>query len=414
MNAEGVHHDYIVGDITSPSASSSDHLYFTVEGDSCQLQCVVFSFRRDGLSDEPNDEMRALLRGDLEYYADRGQMSLRVTDCHEIGEGSYSQVYQQTKSQLESEGLFDDEHKQPMPQLPQTIGLVTSKHGDAVDDAIESIHSRHPGIDIEVAHATVQGDNAVESLTPRIANLDQDPSIDLIVVTRGGGADSTLRTFNELPVCRAVARTNTPIAAGIGHETDEALADRVADERIMTPTDAGSLVPDRTVLKDRCDQLTHRVEATCGSLVKSKLAGLSDSHQNGYVQLTKTKLRQLDGDLAQTTKHAMETRLHARSNTLEEAYTSSIETRLATADSQLTAALRRHNETRLYDLNAQLEQAYATFEREREYKTQIEAAKSEAKAEATQEVATRERAYQAALVVLILLLLGVLGVTFVL
>ncbi|MFD1588121.1 exodeoxyribonuclease VII large subunit [Halorientalis brevis] len=91
--SDGLHHDYILGDISGPSESSSGHLYFTLEGENCELQCVAFNFRRSQLFDDPDDDMRALVQGDLQYYAPRGQLSSQILDYYAVGESIHAQVY---------------------------------------------------------------------------------------------------------------------------------------------------------------------------------------------------------------------------------------------------------------------------------------------------------------------------------
>lgn len=320
---DGLHHDYVLGDVANPSTASSGHLYFTLEGEDCELQCVAFSFRQTRLSTEPDDGMRVLVEGDLEYYAPRGQVSLQVTDCHEVGQGAYAQVYEQTRQRLEADGLLADEHKQPLPGLPEHVGLVTSKHGDAVADATESIHSRYPDIDITVANASVQGDDAVETIVTNVARLDEDPDVDLIVVTRGGGSDSALRTFNELAVCRTVARTETPVAVGIGHESDETLAGRVADERIITPTDAGRLVPDRASLEQHIETLDARLEGAYRTRVETRLGSLATRHEQAYDRAVTDELRGLRHDVETAAARTIQGRLSALTADLDTAYVAS-------------------------------------------------------------------------------------------
>ena len=339
--SDGIHYDYILGDIANPSVSSSGHQYFTLESDDAELSCVVFNSRRSRLASAPDDDLRALVEGDLQYYAPHGKLSLQVTDCHAVGEGSYTQTYQQHKTTLAEEGLFDADRKQSLPTLPETIGIVTSANGDAVDDAIQSIHTRFPGVDILIGHAPVQGDDAVERIVTSIARLDQDPEIELIVVTRGGGADSTLRTFNEIAVCRTIARTDTPIAVGIGHENDETLAGRVADQQIITPTDAGSLVPDRNTLTDRVDNLATQLETAYTTHATEQLETLVERHQRTYERTVTEQLRALKADLTTATSQTIQTRLTDLSTDLETAYTTKQQTIDAKQEAKSAQRLNR-------------------------------------------------------------------------
>ena len=240
-------HDYVVGD-ASDCREANGHLHFDLVAGDASIHCVVFGFRYNGLNATPDEEMHVAVRGELSYYEAQGSCSLIVEDVVDMGESEYSQVYAENKEKLDDDGLLADDRKQSLPELPATVGLVTSADSDARIDAVTAIHDRYPAVDIKINDASVQGPDALEELMSGVAAFDENATVDVIVVTRGGGADKTLRIFNETPLCRVIANTDTPTAVGIGHEDDQTLADEVADYRFMAPTHAGEVVPKRADL----------------------------------------------------------------------------------------------------------------------------------------------------------------------
>lgn len=365
--ATDLHHDYVVGDV-SDCGVANGHVHFDLVDGDAAIHCVLFGFRRDGAGTAPEDDMQVAVKGDLSFYEAQGSCSILVTDVVEIGESEYQQIYEQARAQLAEDGLLAEDRKQSLPELPGTVGLVTSADSDARTDTVTAIHARYPDVDIVVKHASVQGDDALAELLEAISTLDRDDDVDVLVVTRGGGADRTLRVFNEPALCRVVAETDTPIVVGIGHENDRTLADEVADHRVMTPTHAGEVVPERADYEQRFDDLDSALAAAHGSLVDRRLTGLERDLEGAYEQRVATALT----DMERRLHHAAETR---------------------------TA-------TRLTELERDLDAAYASVEQARELEAEKEQAVSEARAEAAQLQAGERRRYLLAIAVLTLLLLG--------
>jgi exodeoxyribonuclease VII large subunit len=316
--------------------------------------------------------MHVAVRGDLSYYEAQGSCSLIVEDVVNMGESEYSQVYAENKEKLAADGLLDDERKQSLPELPATVGLVTSSDSDARIDAVTAIHDRYPQVDIKINDASVQGPDALEELMSGVAAFDEDATVDVIVVTRGGGADKTLRIFNETPLCRVIATTDTPTAIGIGHEDDQTLADEVADYRFMTPTHAGEVVPKRADLDQERTQLAERLDTAYQSAVDAKLT--------------------------------------ASKTALDAAYESVVASRLQELETSLAHAADRHVEAELLALRNQLSTAYQTLEQEKEHEAQLEETvedvRDEAMSEAEAKVARQQRRYKIAIAVLVLVVLG--------
>lgn len=372
-----VHHDYVLGDVTD-CTTSGRHTYFDLTHDGAKLNCVLFGGRSARVSTTPENDLRVLVEGDLQYYSPFGQVSLVVTDVHEVGEAAYAEVYEQTRSQLAEEGLFDDERKRPIPALPGTVGLVTSRDSDARTDAVRAIHDRYPDVDVVVVHARVQGEAAVAEVVEAIERVDADPDVDLAVVTRGGGADDTLRVFNELAVCRTVARTETPIAVGVGHENDRTLAGEVADVRIMTPTDAGRLVPERAEYEAAVERHREALSTAYATAVSQRLDEHAERLDDAY-------------------RRRVGANLNEYRTALERAAGSTIERELST-------------------LATELDHAYEAVRRENRHERELQRAVESTRADVTAsveaaadaEVAAVRRRYRIAVAVLVLLVVGLL------
>ena len=366
-----LNHDYVVGD-ASGCREANGHLHFDLVADNASIHCVVFRFRYKRLNATPDEEMHVAVRGELSYYEPQGSCSLIVEDVVDMGESEYSQIYAENKEKLAADGLLDDEQKQSLPELPATVGLVTSADSDARIDAVTAIHDRYPEVDIKIHDASVQGQDALEELMGGVAAFDEDATVDVIVVTRGGGADKTLRIFNETPLCRVIADAETPTAVGIGHEDDRTLADEVADYRFMTPTHAGDVVPKRADWDETCKQLSEQL------------------------------------DTAYQT--AVETKLTAADTALENAYQNTVTSRLQELDTALEHAAEHHFKTALLTLRNQLETAYQTLEQEKEHQDEleetVEEVRDEARTEAQAEAARQQRRYKIVIAVLVLVVLG--------
>lgn len=361
--AEDIFFDYIVGEVTDARDVNS-HLHFDLDHDDASIHCVVFGFRRSNLTDDLDDGSQVAVVGDLSYYEAQGSCSILVTDVVELGTGTYRQTYRENKEMLEEEGLLADKHKQDLTEYPRTIGIVTSANSDAREDAVTSIHEQHPDVDIVVQHASVQGDDALPTLLEATSTLDRDPDVDVIVLTRGGGADRTLRVFNDPSLCRVVFETETPIVVGVGHEQDRTLAEEVADQRVMTPTHVGSIVPEKATLVDDHQTQAERLEDAYHRTVTSRLETTANRLETSFVDHATGVI----DDRASALDHALET--HARE--------------------------------RLTDLSNRLDHGVESIEQQVEHKRE--------KAAATQEIeetyTRRQRVQRVVIVVLLLLLLG--------
>ncbi|MEA5595216.1 exodeoxyribonuclease VII large subunit [Rivularia sp. UHCC 0363] len=233
--------------VTGEVSSANNHragLFFTLQdtdGDAA-IKCVTWKGQIPKLAQMPVVGEQLIVLGSIRLYPARGEYQLTVWQAIPAGEGLQALRYKQLKTRLMAEGLFDDERKQPLPEHPQTIAVVTSPTAAAWGDIQKTLKSRYPGLHILFSPATVQGEQAPNSIVKAIQRVEHDGRAEVLILARGGGAVEELACFNDERVVRAIADCSIPIITGIGHQRDESLADLVADQSVHTPTAAAEIV----------------------------------------------------------------------------------------------------------------------------------------------------------------------------
>ncbi len=296
---------YAIGEVADLSHSSRGHAYFdlTDSQSDATVDCVVFNARRRSIS-LPSGGTRDAVDGRVNFYPPRGAISIVVEGVVTLGDGSRERQRAEPEAALEEEGLLDPAARTALPTLPATIGIVTAPFGSALEDFRETLRDRYPAVDLYLAPTAVQGDRALETLVGAIQTLDSYPAVDVIVVTRGGGSDDSLWVFNEEPVVRTVARTDTPTCVAIGHEDDTVLAGRVADERVRTPTGAAeSVVPAHDRLADRVTTLEHRLETATDRHTADRIATLDTDLDAAYTAVVEDRLGPIETRLDGAARH---------------------------------------------------------------------------------------------------------------
>ncbi len=224
----------------------SGHCYFTLRDEASSVKAVMFRTDARRLAFRPEEGMRVVVRCRATLYERDGAFQLYVNDMFPDGIGAAQLALEQLKARLEKEGLFDAEHKKPLPTFPKCIGVVTSKTGAALQDIRNVIARRWPSVRLLLCPVTVQGFEAAQQVAAAIRTLDQRKEVDEIIVARGGGSREDLWVFNAEIIARAAYRCKKPLISAIGHEIDYTLLDFVADRRAPTPSAAAELaVPDR-------------------------------------------------------------------------------------------------------------------------------------------------------------------------
>ena len=232
---------WVEGELSNYIKHSSGHRYFTLKDQGAQIKCVLWRWASSHLFFEPQDGMKVKASGQITVYEKSGQYQLVVTALQPAGIGELELAFQQLKKKLADEGLFDSNHKIPIPPYPRRIGVVTSPTGAAVRDILNITRKRAPSIEIILWPVAVQGDVAAGQIAHAIAEFNKLDLVDLLIVGRGGGSLEDLWAFNEEIVARAIFDSELPIISAVGHEIDFSIADFVADLRAPTPSAAAEI-----------------------------------------------------------------------------------------------------------------------------------------------------------------------------
>jgi exodeoxyribonuclease VII large subunit len=269
---------WISGEVSNVSNPRSGHLYFTLKDENASLKCVMWKPQVMRLRFLPRDGDAIEVHGALSVYEQAGQYQLYADLIRQTGEGALYQEFMRLKAKLESEGLFDEDRKRPLPAWPRRIGLITSPTGAALQDILNTLRRRFPLVDVILAPTAVQGLEAPSGITRSLTALNrQTPAPDVIILARGGGAIEDLWCFNDETVARAVANSNIPIISGVGHETDFTLTDFAADLRAPTPTAAAELAtPNQADLRAALDELSNELTRTLLTTLHARRWPLSD------------------------------------------------------------------------------------------------------------------------------------------
>lgn len=230
---------WVVGEVSSAHNHRQGCFFTLQEPDgSASISCVVWKSQLPRLAALPEVGEQVTVLGQIRLYPKRGSYQLTVWQVLPAGEGLQALRYQQLRSRLAAEGLFDQSQKRPLPSYPQTLAVVTSPQAAAWGDIQRSLLQRNPTVKVLLSPATVQGQQAAASIAAAIALVTQDGRADVLLLVRGGGASEDLACFDDERVVMAIAQSPIPVITGIGHERDESLADLVADVCAHTPTAA--------------------------------------------------------------------------------------------------------------------------------------------------------------------------------
>lgn len=259
---------WVEGEISNYTLHSSGHRYFSLKDENAQIRCTLWRFRGDRLGFEPVDGLKVIAFGNITVYERNGQYQLDVIDLIPAGWGKLEIAFQRLKEKLFQEGLFDEEHKKPIPEFPESIGVVTSPTGAAIRDIIKIIHKRFPGVKIIVNPVKVQGGGAVEEIAQAIYEFNEFGGVDVMIVGRGGGSLEDLWAFNEEIVARAIYNSKIPIISAVGHQIDFTISDFVADLRAPTPSAAAQMV-----VKNK-DELLKAVKSDIQKLISYQISSI--------------------------------------------------------------------------------------------------------------------------------------------
>ena len=277
---------WVEGEISGAKLYASGHLYFSVKDEESAVSAVMFRGQMARLDFRPEDGMKVLVHGRVSAYVPRGQYQFIADRMIPAGAGALAVAFEQLKSRLAAEGLFDPARKRPLPPHPTRIGVVTSPSGAAIHDIIRVSRGRCPSTEILLFPSLVQGAEAAAYLRGGIQYFnavreDPEQAVDLIIIGRGGGSAEDLWAFNDESLARTIAASEIPVISAVGHEVDFTICDFVADLRAATPSAAAELaLPDRTELSRRVNTLSTRMqnaEATRLRTLRTRVQRLSET-----------------------------------------------------------------------------------------------------------------------------------------
>ena len=313
---------WIEGEISNFTAAASGHCYFTLKDAEAQVRCAMFRQQSRLLAQLPHNGDHVLLKAQVGLYEPRGDYQLIVESLQEAGDGALAQAFERLKNKLTAEGLFDPAHKQAIPKLPRTVGIITSPTGAAIRDILSVLRRRFPAIEVIIYPVKVQGMEARDEIVHALRLANRLQQCEVLIVGRGGGSSEDLWTFNEEAVARAIYASRIPVISAVGHEIDFTISDFVADLRAPTPSAAAEAVsPDRQDWLERLDRLQarllqiqrHRL-AQVSQMTNHLAKRLSQQHPAQRMHTQTQRLDELESRLRRSLRqqlNRLEQRLHA-------------------------------------------------------------------------------------------------------
>ena len=269
----------IRGELSNYKVYPSGHHYFTIKDGTGAMKCVMFKSAAMRLRFRPENGMQVIAMGSVTVYVRDGVYQLYCTGMVMDGIGDLYAAFEQLKTKLSAQGLFDPAHKKPLPRLPGTIGIITSSAGAAVHDMLRILRKRYPLTQVKLLPVRVQGVEAPAEIAGAIAYANHHKLADLLIVGRGGGSIEDLWAFNDEMVARAIYDSRIPVISAVGHEPDVTISDFVADLRAATPSNAAELaVPDQDALRQTLDEMQNAMAVAMQTKIDragERLANLS-------------------------------------------------------------------------------------------------------------------------------------------
>jgi exodeoxyribonuclease VII large subunit len=263
---------WVSGEVANRRTSGAGHDYFTLSDGRGSLRCVMFS--DVGGHERLADGAAVIAHGRVSLYVPRGDLQLIVDLVQPEGAGELQLRLEELKRRLRLEGLFDESRKRPLPRFPRRVGVVTSPSGAVWHDIRNVVARRYPLVELVLAPASVQGEDAAASIVDGLSALGS-AGVDVMLLARGGGSLEDLSPFNEESVARAIFASPAPVVTGVGHETDVTISDLVADRRAPTPSAAAELVvPDRSDLAARVAVARGSLGSLAASLLSARSAAV--------------------------------------------------------------------------------------------------------------------------------------------
>lgn len=308
----------VTGEISNYKTYPSGHHYFSLKDAESSVRCVMFRSSAQRLRFRPENGMSVAATGRIAVYPRDGAYQLYCTSLVPIGLGDLYAAFEQLKSRLAAEGLFDPAHKKPLPQMPAKIAVITSSAGAAVRDILRILKARWPSSEVILLPVRVQGVEAPAEIAGAIRYANTWHVADLIITGRGGGSMEDLWAFNDERVARAIYASEIPVISAVGHEPDFTISDFVADLRAATPSNAAELaVPDQAEIREQLSDKSIRLTRSAQHLLQQRRALLASFSQRraltdptGYLAMKRLDLDHMQKDLLSAAESGLELARH--------------------------------------------------------------------------------------------------------
>ncbi len=289
----------IIGEVSNLSISSNQHSYFNLKDKKSQIHCVMFNNYQKYVKELANG-LQVVIYAKLRFYQTRGECQLLV---HKVISqniiGNAKSAFEKLKQKLQNEGIFDLVHKKSLPSCIQTLGVVSSATGAAIQDIIKVSNIKFCGLKIILYPCVVQGNLAVKSIVKSIEQANKHNKVDILLIARGGGSNDDLDTFNDESIVRAIFASNLITVTGIGHQIDYSLSDAVADKFFATPSSAvNAIIPDK-------QKLFHMLNTKQYLLQKFYMLKLQNNinHLQTYHKLLMNHIKKIQDNIQKNIKH---------------------------------------------------------------------------------------------------------------
>lgn len=281
---------WVTGELSNLRIPGSGHAYFNLKDDHSLIQSVMFRGQQQRLKFRLQDGLTVTGLGRISVYPPRGTYQIIFEFIEPKGAGALQLAFEQLKNRLDEKGLFDEEHKKPLPFVPHRVAFLTSASGAVLQDMLYMARQRFEEIPILLIPTMVQGPQAETQIVDALRIADQQTNCDVAILARGGGSLEDLQAFNSEAVANAIFKANIPVVSAVGHETDYTIADFVADLRAPTPTAAAETVfPDKNALEIHLQRLRKNLKDQLGRQLK-----YAQQNLNSLISRLKSPLRQLD------------------------------------------------------------------------------------------------------------------------
>ena len=302
------------GEISNYKVYPSGHHYFTLKDEAASLKCVMFKGNAIRLRFRPGNGVKVIAMGKISVYPRDGVYQLYCTAMAMDGIGDLYAAFEQLKAKLAAQGLFDPDHKKPIPKYPAVIGIVTSSAGAAIHDMLRILRKRYPLSEVRLLPVRVQGVEAPGEIAAAIRYANYHNLADLLIVGRGGGSIEDLWAFNDERVAYAIYESQIPVISAVGHEPDVTISDFVADLRAATPSNAAELaVPDQDTLRQNLDGYSQTMVSVLTRQLKAARPHLNVlasrpalSSPTGYLEQKRTALELLENRLVSAQTRVVE------------------------------------------------------------------------------------------------------------